>query len=84
LPNWDISRGFLYVCIIYIAGRIRAAVRGRGHKFFSLAGPVEYFTSNIKNQSLGNPVERYTVRPWQPSLSLKRSILLLKISRDEA
>ncbi len=31
LPNWDISRGFLYVCIIYIAGRIRAAVRGRGH-----------------------------------------------------
>ena len=25
-PNWDISRGFLYVCIIYIAGRISAAV----------------------------------------------------------
>jgi hypothetical protein len=26
LPNWDISRGFLDVCIIYIAGRISAAV----------------------------------------------------------
>ncbi len=27
---------------------------------------MEYFTSNITNQSLDNPVERYTVRPWQP------------------
>ncbi len=27
---------------------------------------MEYFTSNITNQSLGNPVERYKVHPWQP------------------
>ncbi len=27
---------------------------------------MEYFTGNITNQSLGDPVERYTVRPWQP------------------
>jgi hypothetical protein len=26
LPNCDISRGFLYVCIFFIAGRISAAV----------------------------------------------------------
>ncbi len=29
LPNCDISRGFLYVCIIFIAGRISAAVMAR-------------------------------------------------------
>ncbi len=42
MPNSDISRGFRYVCIIYIAGRIRAAVRVRAGdiKFFSLGGPV--------------------------------------------
>ena len=40
LPNWDISRGFLYVCIIYIAGRISAAVRAGDIIFFSLAAPV--------------------------------------------
>jgi hypothetical protein len=27
---------------------------------------LEYFTGNITNQSLGDPVERYSVRPWQP------------------
>jgi hypothetical protein len=27
---------------------------------------VEYFTSYITNQSLGNPVERYKLRPCQP------------------
>jgi hypothetical protein len=38
LPNCDISRGFLYVCIIYIAGRISAAVHdGRGHYIFRVS-----------------------------------------------
>jgi hypothetical protein len=44
MPNWDISRGFLYVCIIYIAGRIRTAVMAGEILFFSLAGPVGDYT----------------------------------------
>jgi hypothetical protein len=39
LPNWGISRGFLYVCIIYIAGRIRAAVR---------AGDINFLVSLVQ------------------------------------
>ncbi len=39
LPNWDISRGFLSVYIIYNAGGISAAAMA-GDIFFSLAAPV--------------------------------------------
>ncbi len=59
-PKLEFSRGFLYVCIIYISGRISAAVRA-GDIFFSLAGPVGYITQGILyvNQSVSGPVERY-------------------------
>ncbi len=40
LSNCDISRGFLYVCFIYIAGRISAAMMAGDIIFFWLAGPV--------------------------------------------
>jgi hypothetical protein len=54
-PNWDISRGFLYVCIIYIAGRISAAVMAGNIILFGLAGSVGYNTGNFIYQSLGGP-----------------------------
>jgi hypothetical protein len=80
-PNWDISRGFLYVCIIYIAGRISAAVMAGDIIFLSLAGPVGYYTGNIIYQAsvVHGQVERYA--PGIPSSGLKRSILCLEISR---
>jgi hypothetical protein len=62
LTNWDISRGFIYVCIIYIAGRISATVRAGDIIFFCLAGPVGYFTGKIINP-LYYPVKRYTPGP---------------------
>jgi hypothetical protein len=59
-PNLEFSRGFLYVYLIYIAGRISAAAMGAGDIiFFSLASPVENYTGNIINQSLNGPVERH-------------------------
>ncbi len=38
------SRGFLYVCIIYVAGRISAAVIAGNIIFLSLAGTVGDYT----------------------------------------
>ena len=38
------SRGFLYVYLIYIAGRISAAVMAGDNIFFSLAGPLGDYT----------------------------------------
>jgi hypothetical protein len=35
-------------------------VRAGGLIFFSLAGPVGYYTGNIINQSIRGPLERYT------------------------
>ncbi len=40
-PKLGFSRGFLYVYLIYIAGRISAAAMAGDIIFFSLAGPVE-------------------------------------------
>jgi hypothetical protein len=40
----EFSRGFLYACIIYIAGRNSAAVMAGENIFFSLAGPVGDYT----------------------------------------
>ncbi len=74
LPNWNISRGFLYVCIIYIAGRISAAVRAGDILLFSLAGPVGYYTGNIINQSLSGPVERYTPLAIEFGIAEKHSV----------
>jgi hypothetical protein len=82
LTNWDISRGFLYVCIIYIAGRISAAVMAGDIIFLSLAGPVGYYTGNIIYQSFGGPWSIGKIHvPGIPSSGLKRSILCLEISR---
>ena len=47
LPNWDISRGFLYVCIIYIAGTIRAAVR---------AGYINFLASLVQWEITRGPI----------------------------
>jgi len=47
LPNWDNSRGFLYVCIIYIAGSIRAAVR---------AGDINIFASLVQWEITRGPI----------------------------
>ena len=47
LPNWDISRGFLYVCIIYIAGKIRAAVR---------AGYINFLASLVQWEITRGPI----------------------------
>jgi hypothetical protein len=58
-PKLEFSRGFLYVCIIYISGRISAAVKAGDIIFFSLAGPVGYYTGNIIIQGVGGSVERY-------------------------
>jgi hypothetical protein len=46
LPNWGISRGFLYVCIIYI-GRIRAAVR---------AGDINFLVSLVQWEITRGPI----------------------------
>jgi len=88
LPNWDISRGFLYVCIIYIAGRISADVRAWDIIFFSLAGPVGHwgpycdfsrsFSKLYKSQWYSGKI----YDPGSPSSGLKRSILFLEILRD--
>jgi hypothetical protein len=57
----EFSRGFLYVYLIYIAGRISAAAMGAGDIiFFSLAGPVGNYSGNIINQSLSGPAKRHT------------------------
>jgi hypothetical protein len=47
LPNWNISRGFLYVCIIYIAGKIRAAVR---------AGYINFLASLVQWEITRGPI----------------------------
>ncbi len=80
-PKLEYSRSFLYISLIYIPGRISAAVMAGDIIFFCLAGPVGYYTGNILNQSLGAAVERYTFGTGNPSSSLKRSILFLEISR---
>ncbi len=77
-PKLEFSRGFLYVCINYISGRISAAVRAGDIIFFSLAGPVGYYTGNIINQSVGGLVKKIYA-PGNPSSGLKRSILFLEI-----
>ncbi len=45
LPNWDISRGFLSVYLIYITGRVSAAVMAGDIIFFCLDGPVVDYTA---------------------------------------
>ncbi len=60
MPNWNFRGVFsTYVSFTYISGRISAAVRAGDIMFFSLAGPVVYYTRNIINQSVGGSVERY-------------------------
>ncbi len=82
MPNWDISRGFLQVYIIYIAGRISAAVMAGDIILFGLNGPVGYYTDNIIDQSLGGPWSSGKIyAPDNPSSGLKRSILFLEILR---
>ncbi len=77
LPNWDISHGFLQVCIIYIAGRISAAVMAGDILLFGLAGPVGYYTGNNLDQSLGGPWSSGKIyAPDNPSSGLKRSIFV--------
>ncbi len=44
MPNWDISRGFLSVYIIYISDRISTAAMAGDIIFFILAGPVGDYT----------------------------------------
>ena len=39
-PKLEFSQGFIYVYLIYIAGRISAAAMAGYIIFFSLAGPV--------------------------------------------
>jgi hypothetical protein len=43
-PKLEFSRGFLYVCIIYISGSISAAAMAWDIIFFRLAGPVGDYT----------------------------------------
>ncbi len=47
MPNWDISRGFLYVCIIYIAGKNKAAVR---------AGDINFLASLVQWEITRGPI----------------------------
>jgi hypothetical protein len=78
----EFSRGFLYVCIIYIAGRISAAVMAGDIILFGLAGPVGYNTGNFIYQSLSGPWSSGQIyAPDNPSSGLKRSILFLEILR---
>ena len=78
MPNWDISRGFLYVCIIYIACKIRAAVRAGYINF--LASLVQWNISRVILQIKASVIQWKDIRyaPGNPSLSPKRSILFLK------
>jgi hypothetical protein len=43
-PKLEFSQGFIYVYLIYIAGRISAAAMAGDIIFFSLAGPVRDYT----------------------------------------
>ena len=86
-PKLEFSRGFLYVCIIYISGRISAAVRA-GDIFFSLAGPVGHwgpycdFSRSFSKLYKSQWYSRKIYDPGSPSSGLKRSILFLEILRD--
>ncbi len=55
------------VCIIYIAGRISAAVMAWDIIFLSLAGPVGYYTGNIIQYIKASVVHG----PWHPEFEPK-------------
>jgi hypothetical protein len=78
-PKLEFSRGFLYVCIIYISGRISAAVRAGDIIFFSLADSVGYYTGNIIHKSRRQWFSGKIYAPGNPSSGLKRSILFMEI-----
>jgi hypothetical protein len=78
MPNWDISRGFLYVYLIYITGRISAAGMAGDIIFFSLAGPVGDYTGAHTVIFAGFFYKSHSGKIYAPGSSssgLKRRIL---------
>ncbi len=75
-PKLEFSRGFLYVYLIYNAGRISAAAMAGYMIFFSLAGPVGDYNGAhtaiihgvfvYKSQWYMGKI--YSKHPWQPQI----------------
>ncbi len=72
----EFSRGFLYVYLIYISGRISAAAMVGDIIFFSLAGPVGDYTGAHTVIFAGFFYKNHSGKiytPGSPSSGLKRS-----------
>ncbi len=86
-PKLEFSRGFLYVYLIYIAGRISAAAMAGYIIFFSLADPVVDYT--WAHTAIIRGVFVYKSQWYRgkiyalgsPRSGLKRTILFQEVSR---